>query len=114
MTATRPSRDASRTARSCVRSSSGRFNSTRTPRSPRNGLSSRGSGREGSGFVTPDARVPSDKERPEVARAFTIVVLRFRLGGRGRAMQEEKLGSQQADAVGSETDTLLGVGEAAD
>ena len=77
------------------------------PRTPRNGLASAGIGSAGSGLSAPASSVRTTSGRPSSARGD----LAQRLGllvlvGQLRAVEEEELGAQQADALGAELHRL--------
>ena len=79
--------------------------SRRMPRTPRNGLASGGIGSAGSGLSAPASSVRTTSGRPssahgDLAQGLDLLVL----VGQLRAVEEEELGAQQADALGAELD----------
>ena len=77
------------------------------PRTPRNGLSSGGIGRAGSGLSAPASSVRTISGRPPSASAIARrVVDLLVLAGELVAVQEQELGAQQPDALGPELDRL--------
>ena len=88
---------------------------SRIPRTPRNGLSSGGCGRNAQRLVGAGVE-RADDQRAAVERGGDVLVDRALLVLRRRlvAVQEQELGPQQPDAVGAELDRGLGVGDRAD
>ena len=88
---------------------------SRIPRTPRNGLSSGGCSRNGSGLSAPASSVRMITGRPPSAADDLLVDLALLvLRRRVVAVEEQELGAQQPDAVGAELDRRGRLGHRAD